>query len=245
MGKKVKIRLTEQQFTDLIMKSILGDSGSQLLDALKGQNKTSDEILKIIQGFGKTDSKPNTDGNKTPSNSSGEFQELNLTTPVGFDAYEEIADKFISSRSSNLLGLNGRMFADPAKKAFEKHGKYVPVELAMAQLAAEGGFSKNPNDRPIKTKNPFNVGNVDSGKNIFHGSVQSGIDTYYDLIARNYLTGGKTASDLINNFVNKNGHRYASGTKYEEMVGKIANQVKSMGQPVYAKVSKNTGTALV
>lgn len=244
MGKRFKIRLTEQELTDLIIKSMLGDSGGQLMDILKGQNKSPEEVVKLLKTFDKTGVEK-ISGNSTKIDSSGEFQNLDLDTTQGFDAYEEIADKFISSRSSNLLGLNGRMFADAAKRAFQKHGKYVPVELAMAQLAAEGGFSKNPNDRPIKTKNPFNVGNVDSGSNVFHGSVQSGIDTYYDLIARNYLTGGKTASDLINNFVNKNGHRYASGVKYEEMVGKIANQVKSMAQPVYAKVSKDSGTALV
>ena len=225
MKKKLVVRLSEQDLTNLILKSILGGEGSDLFSSLTS-NKTEKEPSKPI------------------TNTAGEFQELDLTTPEGFQAYEEIADKFISSRSSNLLGLNGRMFANAAKEAFLKHKKYVPVELAMAQLAAEGGFSKNPNARPITTKNPFNVGNVDSGANVFHGSVQSGINTYYDLIARNYLVGSKTASDLIRNFVNKNGNRYATAGDYEAAVGKIANQVKSMGAPVYASISKKTDTGL-
>lgn len=227
MGKKIVVRLNEEDLANLILKSILGNDASKLLSTLKPSD---------------TDEKKSTTDNTT--NTAGEFQQLDLTTPEGFNAYEEIADKFISSRSSNLLGLNGRMFADAAKQAFVKHKKYVPIELAMAQLATEGGFSKNPNSRPIKTKNPFNVGNVDSGANVYHGSVQSGINTYYDLIARNYLVGNKTASDLINNFVNKNGNRYATGREYEQMVGKIANQVKSMGAPVYASISKKTDTGL-
>lgn len=224
MGK-YKIVISEQDLANLITKSLLGGS----LEDILGTGKSSDK---------KSDSKPSSE---TIPKTSGEFVQLDLSSPEDYRTYKEIVDKFISSRSSNLLGLNGEMFASAAKKAFEKHGKYVPVELAMGQLAAEGGFSKNPNSRPIRTKNPYNVGNTDSGKNIFHSSVQSGIDTYYDLIARNYLTGGKTASDLIDNFVNKNGNRYASGREYEQMVGKIANQVKGISEPMYASLGKKKG----
>jgi hypothetical protein len=226
MGRKFKIKLTEQEFTDLIVKG--------LLDAISGTKSETSKSDKSNK-----DSKSEKPGDLK---SSGEFTPLDLNTADGYNAYKQIADRFISSRSSNLLSINGTMIADAAKNAFNNYGKYVPVELAMGQLAQEGGFSKNPNARPIKTKNPFNVGNVDSGANEFHGSVQSGIQRYYDLIAKNYLSGNKTASDLLNNFVNKNGNRYASGRDYEISVGKIADQVKNMGQPVYASLSKKIGS---
>lgn len=235
MGKKFVVRITEQQLADLISTQVLGKSGDfmrGLLRGMKGDNSDSS----------KSDSKDSVSDVKSSSNTGGEFPTLDLNKSEDFIAYKEIADKFISSRSANLLGIRGSMLADAAKNTQNKYGKYVPVELSLAQLAAEGGFSKDPKSRPIRTKNPYNVGNTDSGKNEFHSSVQSGIQRYYDLIAKDYLVGNKTASDLLINFVNKSGLRYAT-SKYEGPVSQIANQVKNMSQPVYASLGKFKDTS--
>lgn len=228
MGKKFVVRITEQQLSDLISKQVLGKTGDFMRGLLRGMRGDNSD-------FSKSDV-------KSSSNTGGEFPTLDLNKSEDFSAYKEIADKFISSRSANLLGIRGSMLADAAKNTQNKYGKYVPVELSLAQLAAEGGFSKDPKSRPIRTKNPYNVGNTDSGKNEFHSSVQSGIQRYYDLIAKDYLVGNKTASDLLNNFVNKSGLRYAT-SKYEGPVSQIANQVKNMSQPVYASLGKFKDTS--
>ena len=227
MGKKVKVIISEADFTDLLVRNVFGGKGNDVVGKLL-------KDLKIDKGSTEKDSGTET---KTSTNTAGEFAQLDMNNPEDFDAYEKVANKFISSRSANLLGITGSMLADAAKNAQNKFGKYVPVELSLAQLAAEGGFSKDPNSRPIRTKNPYNVGNTDSGKNVFHSSVQSGIQRYYDLIAKDYLVGDKTASDLLDNFVNKNGLRYATA-KYEGPVSQIANQVKNMGQPIFASLKK-------
>jgi hypothetical protein len=235
MGKKFVVRLTEQQLADIIAQQILGSSG----DFLKGLTA---DLKATTSNDSSKDSTETTTGTKSSSKTGGEFPTLDLNKPEDFKAYQEIADKFISSRSANLLNIRGSMLADAAKNTQNKYGKYVPVELSLAQLAAEGGFSKDPKSRPIRTKNPYNVGNTDSGKNEFHSSVQSGIQRYYDLIAKDYLVGDKTASDLLNNFVNKSGLRYAT-SKYEGPVSQIANQVKNMSQPVYASLGKSKDTS--
>jgi len=232
MGKKIKVRLTEQELIDLITKQITG--------------KDSMDILKnILSGGSKPPSKSDESSTTNPILSSGDkFTQLNLNTTEGLNAYSNIADKFIQGRSSNLLNINGDMLANAAKNSFNKFKGYVPPELALAQLSAEGGFSSNPKARPIRTKNPFNVGNVDTGKNIQHGSVQSGIQSYYDLIAKKYLSGGKNASDLVNNFVNDKGQRYASSKGYEDTVKKISSQVNQMAQPIYASLVDKSKSGL-
>jgi hypothetical protein len=239
MGKKYIVRLTEQELADLIRKNLLNS---------KGDNVISDFIKKILSNkptisSSSNDTKPSKTKGPLMSGSGGKFDEIDLNTTEGYNAYEEIADNFIEGRTSNLLGIRGSMLADAAKNTYNRFNKYVPAELALAQLAAEGGFSNDPKSRPIRTKNPFNVGNVDSGANVSHGSVQSGIQTYYNLIAKNYLSGSKTASDLLNNFVNSSGKRYATDRNYETKVSQIANQVKNMGQPVYASLEKSKDTS--
>lgn len=216
---KTKVLISEQDLIDMIKKAISRTGLDKLFSTKSDDDKNSLKDTSI----------PNT---------AGEFKLLNLKDPKDYNIYRKIADAFIQSRPHNLLGLTGDMFAVAAKRTFEKFGKYVPIELAMGQLAAEGGFSNNPNARPIKTKNPYNVGNVDTGQDVKHSSVQSGIQTYYDLIAKNYLTAGKTASDLLKNFVNKQNKRYASATEYEKMVRRIADQVKRLAEPYHKSKQK-------
>lgn len=236
MGRKIKVQLTEQELIDLITKQITGKNSS---DVLKG---ILSSVLK--NGDAETIDSEDSGNEKITTTSDDDFTQLDLNTKDGYNAYKQIADKYIDTRNSNFLNINGSMLADAAKNSFNKHKSYVPPELALAQLTAEGGFSSNPNARPIRTKNPFNVGNVDSGKNVSHGSVQSGIQSYYDLMARNYLSGGKSASDLIDNFVNTKGQRYASSKDYENLVKKVSSQVNQMSQPIYASLGDKGQTGL-
>lgn len=168
---------------------------------------------------------------KVTTGGSDIFTDLDLTTEEGYEMYSKICDTFIKTRKPNFLNITGDMMASSAKRAFEKYNKYVPPELALGQLAAEGGIgNSNPEVLPIKTKNPFNVGNTDDGGKVDHSSVQSGIDAYYNLIAKDYIGKGRTAQDLVYNFVNHRNARYAGAPNYEKVVGSIARDVNKMAK---------------
>jgi murein DD-endopeptidase MepM/ murein hydrolase activator NlpD/predicted nucleotidyltransferase len=155
------------------------------------------------------------------------FTDIDLISNEGYEKYESICQKFISSRKSNLLGITGKMMVNAAKNTYSKYQKYVPPQLALAQMTVEGGFSSDPTAKPIRTKNPYNIMNYDDGRVHFFPDTESAIQAYYDLIARDYLTGGKTAKDLVNNFVNKNNNRYASSSKYESSLNNLVNQINN------------------
>ena len=153
------------------------------------------------------------------------FTYLDLNNPSDFEKYKNICQKFIDFRNSKAQ-VTGDMMANCAKKYFSQG--YVPPELALAQLTLEGGLSKEPNVKPIRTKNPFNVGNTDSGEVNIRPSFEDGVCLYYDLMTRKYLVKGKSADDLLNNFVNVNGNRYASGPDYEQNLKSLVSTINKI-----------------
>lgn len=185
----------------------------QLMNRLKEKNVSTQDVKKFTD----------------PVVVQGGYLPLNLNNKEDFQKYVAICDTFIR-KYSNPLGITGSMMAYAAKNAYNRYGNYVPPELALSQMAIEGGLNGDPQSRPIRTKNPFNVGNVDDGSNIYHNRVQSGINAYYNLIARSYIGDGIKVNDLFNNFVNKKGMRYASARGYEQAIGRIASSVNRISQ---------------
>lgn len=192
---------------------------NKLIELLKQRGVKSEELKSMID--------------TVTTGGGAQFTDVNLTTEEGVTKYKDICQKFINNKQPNPLGISGEMMASAAKRTFDRFGKFVPAELALAQMVLEGGIGNGDvNSRPVRTKNPFNVGNVDSGKNQQFGTVQAAINTYYDMIAKNYLGKGKTAKDLITNFVNKDGNRYASSTAYEQQLNQLAGQANKVAQSV-------------
>jgi hypothetical protein len=232
-GPETASTVTRFSIDNVIKKSPFDDDNVTTSKTVTATPEMLDKLIELLKNKGveSKDLKPLLDRVTTGGGAS--FTDIDLKTNEGFTKYSAICDKFISTRQPNPLGITGEMMSNGAKNAFERYGKYVPPELALAQLVVEGGIGNgNPNIRPIKTKNPFNVGNVDNGSNVQYGNVQNSINVYYNLIAKNYLGKGKSANDLVTNFVNHSGNRYATEQKYEKMLNQVASQANKIAQTI-------------
>lgn len=82
-----------------------------------------------------------------------------------------------------------------------------------------------------KTNGVFNVGAYDNlSHDKMHKShkfkhVNESVKPYLELLNNRYLVNGRTETDLLRSFVDKNGKRYASYTKYEEELRGVVNKI--------------------
>jgi hypothetical protein len=124
-----------------------------------------------------------------------------------YDIYVSIADSVLVDYKTEM---NGKMMADAWIKTKEKFGVDVPVTLSLAQAKME---SKYCTSSLAKSKNnPYSLKGSKTYKT--YNSLEEGIIGYYELMAKNYLAC-KTLDELLINFVNCNGHRYAGSVNYE------------------------------
>lgn len=133
--------------------------------------------------------------------------------------YADKANKYLKTKFPKA-DISGEMLAQGAATAYQRFGKVVPVELALAQLQIEGYLAQGKGNKPQRTKNPFNVGNTDDGATRTFNNLQDSINVYYNLVAGSYLNK-KTPEQLLQNYTNSKGRRYASATNYEEQLQKI------------------------
>jgi len=135
---------------------------------------------------------------------------------VMFKEYSKEADMYLSRDVFNGTPLTGDLLAFGARKAYEKYGVLVPLELALSQAQHESSMGT----KGLSSKNnPFNVGEFDNGTYIKFNSTKDGVDAYFNLIASDYLKN-KNVNELLskNGFVNYLGKRYASATNYESNI---------------------------
>jgi len=129
--------------------------------------------------------------------------------------YLETADSILSQYNTKMTG---RMLAESWHSTLENFGVDVPVKLALAQAHLESGFCRS--ELSIQKNNPYSLR---SGKSYArYSSLQQGVDSYYKLIAKNYLSC-KNIDQLLKNFSTCDGYRYAGSKNYEI---KLKNQIK-------------------
>lgn len=106
----------------------------------------------------------------------------------------------------------------------EKYNFDLP--FLMAVVHQESCFGATP--RAKRTNSPFSVGSYDDGRNIVtYSDPNESVGDYIKLINRDYLFDGKSLLDLLkpNNFINKNGHRYAQDKGYEGKIKYLRDRI--------------------
>ena len=121
----------------------------------------------------------------------------------------DITQHYIDSVAPNS-GLRALVLVEQC----EKYG--IPISFTLAQGEVESHFGTT--GLAFRTNSVWNVGAYDdySYNEIQHkfNNPNDSVIPYLDLLVNNYLPS-KTVEDLLENFVDINGNRYASDTYYE------------------------------
>lgn len=136
--------------------------------------------------------------------------------------YKKDADSYLKLFKNSPI--TGDMMANAAKSTFERTGTLVPVDLALAQGQFESQLGTDPKHRNPRL-NPFSVGEDDDRTRFHPKSTLHGVQAYYNLMANKYLHG-KSVDQLLSNFVNTKGERYASNKKYEDTMKSVVNRIR-------------------
>jgi len=121
-------------------------------------------------------------------------------------------DKYIKNVAPNSI-LNARILLEICEEY------NIDVKFVLAQGHIESHFGTK--GMALKTNSVFNVFAYD-GKNYSqickkgkYSHPDHSIRPYLELLANDYMVEGKSEYDLLDEFVNKNGDRYASALDYE------------------------------
>lgn len=149
------------------------------------------------------------------------YQETNklVHDSIKLELIREV-DRYIGEATQNTSALDGLVVVDNCIK----YG--IDICFVLAQGEQESHFGTQGLAR--KTNSVFNVFAFDGhsynaiNKNGKYQHPNDCVEPYLRLLERDYLVEGKTEYDLLTNYVNKNGARYASSDGYEKrLVSKI------------------------
>jgi flagellum-specific peptidoglycan hydrolase FlgJ len=134
------------------------------------------------------------------------------------------------SQYINSVAPNANVDGEILFNLCEQYG--VDVRFAMAQAQVESHYATKGTAK--KTKSMFNVGAYDghsAKRQIRNGfgfeNVNDSIEPYLRLITSEYLIDNKTTNDLLHNYVNYLGMRYATNPRYEKMLQSVYNRINN------------------
>lgn len=134
------------------------------------------------------------------------------TSGTLFSQYKNKADIYLAKFP--FSPIKSTYLASSAVSTYEKTGVLVPLELVLAQAKLESGLGK------ANSKNLF-------GLTVRKSTQEEYIAYYYNLVATKYLWHGDL-DRLLNNYVNKNGKRYAQSPTYEKALKKEIDKIRKI-----------------
>lgn len=146
-----------------------------------------------------------------------------------YDDFEVLTQKiesYLDRFPIDKLPYDERISAEAIASAAIKYD--IPFEFILAVGQLESRFLTDPKARRgSQTKSLFSVGLYDDGRNIrTYDNVNSSVDDFAKLIRNNYLGDNKNIDDLLDDFVNLEGNRYASNINYENQIRKQMEFIK-------------------
>jgi hypothetical protein len=145
------------------------------------------------------------------------------TMKLFFHNYETDAQVYLDRDVFSGTPITGKILSTCEKNTYDSTGVIVPLELALSQAQWESGMGRFGKSAKC---NPYNVGEWDRGTMWKYSTTEEGVQAYFNLIAKDYLSN-KSVDQLLINFVNDNGHRYASSTSYENHIGGTYKDIKN------------------
>lgn len=174
----------------------------------------------------------------------------NITTEMGpRGVYEEVEDEniiremmmeeYIEARNQLAIEVDNYITSVAPKANIDPFlmidlcAEYdVDIRFVLAQGQIESHFATK--GTASRTLSIFNVGAYDGHsaarqrRNGFGFSdPNESIEPYLILITNEYMVNGKTESDLMKNYVNGLGMRYASNPKYESMLRSVYKRISN------------------
>ena len=166
---------------------------------------------------------------------SKEDNRIEYNNPYGINNidYENIVnkEKLVKEYISDILSKHGKTLSDlrfnPKNLVIASYQYDYDLPLLLAQLQVESHFGTT--ERARRTNSMFSIGAYDDGRDVVkYADQDSSIVPYIKIIKRDYLLNGeKDVDQLLQNFVNYNGHKYASNPNYENDLRKTRNSIIS------------------
>ena len=158
------------------------------------------------------------------------------------EEYENARDQLAIEVDNYILSVAPKANIDPYLMIDLCSEYDVDIRFVLAQGQIESHFATK--GTAARTLSVFNVGAYDGHsasrqrRNGFGFSdPNESIEPYLRLITTEYMVNGKTESDLMKNYVNGLGMRYASNPKYESMLRSVYKRISN--RPAFSIAYEN------